>query len=104
VQYVERAPAEVAMAALNGQVLGSGAIRISWGRSTSRAPVLRDPALSAAAAGGGAPLGVAVGAYPAAALAGGGMMAYAGGGMVRRGWRLGGCVVGWSGVGGHQQH
>jgi hypothetical protein len=59
------------MAALNGMVLGANAIRISWGRSTSRAPVARDASFGVAAAGmAGAPqLGVAVGAYPAAAFA-----------------------------------
>jgi RNA recognition motif-containing protein len=36
VQFVSRADAEAAMAEMNGQVIGSTAIRISWGRSTSR--------------------------------------------------------------------
>lgn len=70
VQFVERGPAEVAMAALNGTVLGATAIRITWGRSTSRAPApaLRDAAAGLGAYGGG---GGAVGGYPAAALGGG---------------------------------
>lgn len=41
VQYVNRADAEVAMAEMNGQVVGSSAIRISWGRSTSRTAALQ---------------------------------------------------------------
>ena len=43
------------MASLNGSVLGSTAIRISWGRSTSRSPAPRDAGSAAAvvAAGGG---------------------------------------------------
>ncbi|KDD73151.1 hypothetical protein H632_c2480p0, partial [Helicosporidium sp. ATCC 50920] len=36
VQFVLRASAERALAALNGQVMGGSAIRISWGRSSSR--------------------------------------------------------------------
>lgn len=36
VQFVLRTAAERAMAAMNGQVLGASAIRISWGRSSSR--------------------------------------------------------------------
>ncbi|GBF93874.1 hypothetical protein Rsub_06873 [Raphidocelis subcapitata] len=80
VQFVERPAAEMAMAALNGTVLGANAIRISWGRSTSRAPVARDAAFGTAAGGmPGAPqLGVAVGAYPAAAFAGGPGAAFGG--------------------------
>jgi hypothetical protein len=41
VQFVNRADAEAAMAEMNGQVIGSSAIRISWGRSTSRAAALQ---------------------------------------------------------------
>ncbi|KAK2076685.1 hypothetical protein QBZ16_005445 [Prototheca wickerhamii] len=37
VQFVLRVAAEQAMQALNGAVMGGGAIRISWGRSSSRA-------------------------------------------------------------------
>lgn len=71
VQFVLRTSAEQAMAAMNGQVLGNSAIRISWGRSSSRAsnpmaqlagltglpaagfptPFAADPALLASAAG-----------------------------------------------------
>lgn len=36
VQFVNRPDAEQAMAEMNGQIVGSSAIRISWGRSTSR--------------------------------------------------------------------
>lgn len=36
VQFVLRTAAERAMATMNGQVLGAGAMRISWGRSSSR--------------------------------------------------------------------
>lgn len=36
VQFVNRSDAERAMAEMNGQIVGSSAIRISWGRSTSR--------------------------------------------------------------------
>ena len=36
VQFVLRTAAERAMAAMNGQVLGASAMRISWGRSSSR--------------------------------------------------------------------
>lgn len=36
VQFVLRASAERAMAAMNGRVLGNSAMRISWGRSSSR--------------------------------------------------------------------
>eukprot|EP00879_Flechtneria_rotunda_P012086 GHRR01012621.1.p1 GENE.GHRR01012621.1~~GHRR01012621.1.p1 ORF type:complete len:327 (+),score=151.56 GHRR01012621.1:167-1147(+) len=41
VQFVNRNDAEVAMAEMNGQVVGSSAIRISWGRSTSRTAALQ---------------------------------------------------------------
>lgn len=86
VQFRDRLHAEVAMAELNGQILGTSAIRISWGRSTSRAaaagtrpagvpppmpgfPPYGDPYAAglpgpAAAAGGGP--GFAYGAAPAA--------------------------------------
>jgi hypothetical protein len=36
VQFVLRTAAERAMSAMNAQVLGSSAMRISWGRSSSR--------------------------------------------------------------------
>ena len=36
VQFVLRTAAERAMGTMNGQVLGAGAMRISWGRSSSR--------------------------------------------------------------------
>lgn len=36
VQFVNRPDAERAMAEMNGQIVGSSAIRVSWGRSTSR--------------------------------------------------------------------
>jgi hypothetical protein len=36
VQFVLRTAAERAMAAMNSQVLGASAMRISWGRSSSR--------------------------------------------------------------------
>ncbi len=36
VQYTERAHAERAMAAMHGQVIGNGAVRISWGRASNR--------------------------------------------------------------------
>lgn len=36
VQFVLRTAAERAMATMNGQVLGASAMRISWGRSSSR--------------------------------------------------------------------
>jgi len=36
VQFVLRASAEQAMAAMNGRILGNSAMRISWGRSSSR--------------------------------------------------------------------
>lgn len=36
VQFVNRPDAERAMTDMNGQIVGSSAIRISWGRSTSR--------------------------------------------------------------------
>lgn len=42
VQFVDRRAAEIAMAEMNGQVIGSSAIRISWGRSTSRAAAVRE--------------------------------------------------------------
>lgn len=36
VQYTDRAQAERAMAAMHGQVIGHGAVRISWGRASNR--------------------------------------------------------------------
>lgn len=56
VQFVLRVAAEQALAAMNGQALGGGAIRISWGRSSSRAA-------------GAAALGGAAGFPPPAAAA-----------------------------------
>jgi hypothetical protein len=41
VQFVNRPDAEAAMAEMNGQMVGSSAIRISWGRSTSRTAILQ---------------------------------------------------------------
>lgn len=38
VQYVLRSSAETAMMAMNGKILGNSAMRISWGRSSSRSP------------------------------------------------------------------
>jgi hypothetical protein len=67
VQFVDRAAAEVAMAELNGQVVGSSAIRISWGRSTSRAPAAREAAHLPAALG---VYGAGAGAFGAGALGG----------------------------------
>ncbi|KAI8470821.1 MAG: hypothetical protein J3K34DRAFT_508565 [Monoraphidium minutum] len=65
VQFVDRPVAEMAMASLNGQVMGATAIRISWGRSTSRAPSSARAAAAAAGlgGGGGAPLGALGGVY-----------------------------------------
>jgi len=56
------------MAALNGQPLGATPIRISWGRSTSRASIPRDASFGPGAAmlGLGGALGVAMGGYPGA--------------------------------------
>jgi hypothetical protein len=64
VQFVNRPDAEAAMAEMNGQMVGSSAIRISWGRSTSRTAILQAqqrPAPGALAAFGGsfAPAGYA---------------------------------------------
>jgi RNA recognition motif-containing protein len=56
VQFVLRASAEQAMAAMNGRILGNSAMRISWGRSSSR---------SASQPGQGLP-GLGVGGYGAA--------------------------------------
>ncbi|KAK9828082.1 hypothetical protein WJX81_001458 [Elliptochloris bilobata] len=47
VQFVQRAAAEAAMAAMQGQVVGQSSIRISWGRSST---ANRGPAAIAAAA------------------------------------------------------
>eukprot|EP00890_Picochlorum_soloecismus_P004348 jgi/Picsp_1/4914/NSC_02278-R1_protein len=55
VQFVLRAAAEHAMAAMNGRILGNSAMRISWGRSSSR---------SASQPGQGIP-GLGVGGYGA---------------------------------------
>jgi RNA recognition motif-containing protein len=57
VQFVLRASAEQAMAAMNGRILGNSAMRISWGRSSSR---------SASQPGQGMP-GLGVGGYGAVA-------------------------------------
>lgn len=59
VQYVSRADAEAAMAEMNGQVVGTSAIRISWGRSTSRTAALQARPGVLPALGGGGFAGVA---------------------------------------------
>jgi hypothetical protein len=41
VQFINRLDAEAAMTEMNGQMVGSSAIRISWGRSTSRTAILQ---------------------------------------------------------------
>jgi hypothetical protein len=74
VQFVNRADAEAAMGEMNGQVIGSSAIRISWGRSTSRVAALQQqlrPGMLGAFAG-------AAGAFPGG-FGGTGMEAYANG-------------------------
>lgn len=54
VQYVDRRAAEIAMAEMNGQVIGNSSVRISWGRSSTKAtaPVApsTQPATTTAAA------------------------------------------------------
>lgn len=84
VQFVNRSDAEAAMAEMNGQVIGSSAIRISWGRSTSRAAALQQqlrPGVLGAFSPGAA--GFATG-FPA------GLDAYgAAGGMVSGGMQAG---------------
>lgn len=77
VQFVDRMAAEMAMGSLNGQIIGANAIRISWGRSTSRAPAARDAAAAAFAAGGA---GAAVGGAGLAGAGGMGGAAFAPGG------------------------
>lgn len=77
VQFVNRADAEAAMQEMNGQVIGSSAIRISWGRSTSRAAALQQQMRP----------GV-LGAFPGAGFQtfpGAGLEAYGGGGMAQAG-------------------
>ncbi|KAF8058338.1 RBP47C' [Scenedesmus sp. PABB004] len=54
VQYVARPDAEAAMAEMNGAMVGASAIRISWGRSTSRAAALHARPLGGFGAGGAA--------------------------------------------------
>ncbi|KAI8475968.1 MAG: hypothetical protein J3K34DRAFT_516890 [Monoraphidium minutum] len=82
VQFVERPAAEMAMAALNGQVIGTNAIRINWGRSTSRAPPPRDGGGGAAGAGAGAGAGYgAFGAGGPGALAAAAAAAFPGAGL-----------------------
>jgi hypothetical protein len=81
VQFVNRADAEAAMAEMNGQVIGSSAIRISWGRSTSRAAALQQqlrPGVLGAFGATGFPAG-----FPGA-----GLDAY-GAGMVSNGMQAG---------------
>lgn len=63
VQFVERPAAEVAMASLNGQIIGANAIRISWGRSTSRAPAARGVGGAAVDPYGAATTAAGAGAY-----------------------------------------
>jgi hypothetical protein len=75
VQFVNRADAEAAMGEMNGQVIGSSAIRISWGRSTSRAAALQQqlrPGMLGAFAG-------AAGAFPGGFPGATGMEAYGNG-------------------------
>eukprot|EP00878_Enallax_costatus_P024240 GHUV01025853.1.p1 GENE.GHUV01025853.1~~GHUV01025853.1.p1 ORF type:complete len:263 (-),score=106.91 GHUV01025853.1:196-984(-) len=73
VQFVNRPDAERAMAEMNGQIVGSSAIRISWGRSTSRiggmlaAAAPRQPGLLGAY--GSAGFGTGLDAYGGAGLA-----------------------------------
>lgn len=75
VQFVNRPDAEIAMQEMNGQIVGSSAIRISWGRSTSRTAVLQAQAqrplgtysYSTGYTGALDPYGAAVAAAPAAA-------------------------------------
>lgn len=72
VQYTERAQAERAMAAMHGQVIGNGAVRISWGRASNRPPTLNGSAYGANgtfAAGYGATGGGMYGAATAAVQA-----------------------------------
>lgn len=74
VQFVLRTSAERAMAAMNGQVMSGSALRISWGRSSSRAATQAAQLASLAGLPGGAPgfpgafgdaaLLAATGAYP----------------------------------------
>jgi hypothetical protein len=81
VQFVNRADAEAAMAEMNGQVIGNSAIRISWGRSTSRAAALQQqlrPGMLGAFGAAGFPAG-----FPGA-----GLDAY-GAGMVSNGMQAG---------------
>lgn len=72
VQFVNRADAEAAMQEMNGQVIGSSAIRISWGRSTSRAAALQQQMRPGV-------LGTLPGAGFQAAFPGAGLDAYGGG-------------------------
>ncbi|GAB4813815.1 hypothetical protein N2152v2_000861 [Parachlorella kessleri] len=74
VQFVLRTAAEQAMSAMNGQVLGNSALRISWGRSSSRAAHQAAQQVGPAGGFGG---GLPAGPYPqgfdsaaAAAMAG----------------------------------
>lgn len=77
VQFVNRPDAERAMAEMNGQIVGSSAIRISWGRSTSRIGGILTSAAAAAAprqagllgAYGAAGYSTGLDAYGAAGLA-----------------------------------
>jgi len=72
VQFVNRGDAEAAMQEMNGQVIGSSAIRISWGRSTSRAAALQQQMRPGM-------LGALPGAGFQAAFPGAGLDAYGGG-------------------------
>uniref|UniRef100_A0A383W2Q4 RRM domain-containing protein n=1 Tax=Tetradesmus obliquus TaxID=3088 RepID=A0A383W2Q4_TETOB len=69
VQFVNRPDAEAAMAEMNGQMVGASAIRISWGRSTSRTAILQAqqrPAPGALAAYGAFAAPAGYGAAPGA--------------------------------------
>lgn len=50
VQYVDRRAAEIAMAEMNGQVIGNSSVRISWGRSSTKATQSQVPSAQPAAA------------------------------------------------------
>lgn len=83
VQFVNRGDAEAAMAEMNGQVIGSSAIRISWGRSTSRAAALQQPGRPGLLGAFPGTAGGFAGAFP-------GMDAYGAGGLAAAGVQQGG--------------
>jgi hypothetical protein len=66
VQFINRPDAEAAMAEMNGQMVGSSAIRISWGRSTSRTAILQAQLRPAPGALGGYTAAFAPAGYGAA--------------------------------------